>query len=161
MSTEITYRLARSGEEPEVCALVTGVFNRFVAPDFPQDGVDEFLRYARPDALSERSKKDHVVLVAEEKGKLIGVLEVRQYRHVALLFVELQGRGVARELLKRAVAHSREQAPEVQAITVHASRYALPIYQRLGFAATDPERTENGITYTPMALPVGGRLTTA
>jgi predicted GNAT family N-acyltransferase len=156
MSTEITYRLARGGEEPEVCALVARVFNRFVAPDFSQDGVDEFLRYARPDALSERSKKDHVVLVGEEKGQLIGVLEVRQYRHIALLFVELQGRGVARELLKRAVALSRDHAPEVQAITVHASRHALPVYQRLGFKVTASERTKNGITYTPMALPAWG-----
>lgn len=37
-------------------------------------------------------------------------------------------------------------------ITVNASRYGKPVYEKFGFAATDEEQQKDGIIYTPMKL---------
>ncbi len=142
----------RPGEEGEVCTLVARVFNNFVAPDFPPEGIDEFYRYARPDAMARRSKEAGMVLVAEEDHRIVGMLELKDLDHISMLFVETQGRGVGRELVEQALQICREGAPEVQQVTVHASRYAVSAYGKLGFEADGPEQTENGITYLPMVF---------
>jgi hypothetical protein len=64
----VSYRFMRSGEESEVCALVARVFDKFVASDFSPTGVEEFHRYAKPDALAQRTAAGHTFLVAEEGG---------------------------------------------------------------------------------------------
>ena len=152
MASDVSYRLMRSGEEREVCALVARVFDRFVAPDFLPTGVEEFYRYAEPNALAERREAGHTVLVAEEGSGVVGMLELRGLDHIAMLFVEGQGRGIGKELVARAVQLCSEHAPQVRGISVHASRYAVPVYRKMGFQAVGEERTENGITYLPMVL---------
>jgi GNAT superfamily N-acetyltransferase len=152
MADDLTIRCMRPGEEGEVRALVARVFNEFVAPDFPPEGVGEFFRYARPEAMAERAKAGDTVLVAEDRDRLVGMLELRGLDHIAMLFVETQGRGAGRRLVERALQICREGAPELERVAVHASRYAVPVYRRLGFEAEGPERTENGITYLPMAF---------
>ena len=37
-----------------------------------------------------------------------------------------------------------------KAFTVHSSPYAVEVYRHLGFAATGPEQTVNGLRFTPM-----------
>ncbi len=37
-------------------------------------------------------------------------------------------------------------------ITVNASPYAVPVYEKLGFQAVDDEQLTDGIRYTPMTL---------
>jgi hypothetical protein len=44
-------RLMGTNEVTEVCNLVMCVFNEFIAPSYSQEGVNEFLKYAQPDAL--------------------------------------------------------------------------------------------------------------
>ena len=152
MVDRVVVRSMRAGEEEPVCALVARVFHRFVAPDFPPEGIKEFLDYARPEAMAERRKAGERVLVAEDQDGLVGMLELRGLDHIAMLFVEAQGRGVGRMLVEEALRICQEQASAVRKVTVHASRYAVPIYHKLGFAPQGPERTEHGITYVPMAF---------
>jgi hypothetical protein len=38
MDERVTIRQMKPGEEPDVCALVARVFDRFVAPGFPPEG---------------------------------------------------------------------------------------------------------------------------
>ncbi|MEW6211822.1 MAG: GNAT family N-acetyltransferase, partial [Acidobacteriota bacterium] len=150
MTAGVLIRLMRPGEEQEVCALVARVFNNFVAAEFPPKGIEEFYRYAQPDAMAQRSKAGDTVLVAEKEGRIVGMLEMRGFDHIAMLFVETQGQGIGRELVEQALKICRDRAPGIEHVRVHASRYAVPIYRRLGFEAEGPERTENGITYLPM-----------
>ena len=151
MTGRVSVRCMLPGEEGEVCALVARVFNEFLAGDFPPEGVDEFFRFARADAMAQRSKAGGTVLVAEEAGRLAGMVELKGFDHIAMLFVETHGRGVGRQLVERALEICR-RGPAVERVSVHTSRYAVPIYRRLGFEAEGPERTENGITYLPMVL---------
>ena len=142
----------RPGEEGEVCALVERCFREFVAPDFPPEGVEEFLSFAAPETLAERLEDDGRVLVAEEEGRIVGMIELKGCEHVTLLFVDsaAHGRGLGRRL-----ELCREGDPEVEKVTVNASRYAVPVYRRLGFEPAGPERTENGVTFHPMVYRFG------
>lgn len=155
MSAAVDYRFLRPGEELAVCALVASVFDRFVAPDLGPEGVAEFYRFANPVAMAARSGPGQILFVAEQEGVLVGVLELRGH-HLALLFVSLTGRGVARELLRLAVHECRRRRPGTTAFTVNSSLYAEPVYRKLGFQRTAPPRTINGIVHVPMSLPVPG-----
>ena len=155
VSDRARIRLMSEGEEHEVCALVARVFDAYVAKDFSTDGVEEFYRYAEPGAMAERSRKGDKVLLAEENGHILGMLELKGTNHIAMLFVDDQGRGLGRALVERALQLCRKEAKGLEQVSVHASLYAVPIYSKLGFEAEGPERTENGITYVPMVIRFG------
>jgi GNAT superfamily N-acetyltransferase len=140
------------GEEQEISALIARVFDKYVAGDFSQEGVEEFRRYAEPGAIAERSRKGNKVLLVEEDGQILGMLELKGFDHIAMLFVESQGRGLGKALVERALDLCREGTESLEQVRVHASLYAVPIYRKLGFEAEAPKRTENGITYVPMVL---------
>ncbi len=143
-------RRMRPGEEVEVSQLVGRGFDRYVAPDFPPEGVAEFRRYAAPDALAERAKGSSAVLVAEEDGRITGVLELRWPDRIALFFVEAPGRGLGRRLFDEALTLCRNKCPGPGVLTVHSSRHAVPVYRHFGFEPAGDERSEAGITYLPM-----------
>ena len=149
---EFVYRPMRTGEEEAVADLAARVFNQAVAPGYADEGVQEFLRYASAARVRERLQADHFVLVAERRGELVGFIEMRHSEHVAMLFVTQPGRGVGRELLRRAIARCRQAVPDLTRVTVHAAPGAVEIYARLGFRALEPERIESGIRFVTMAL---------
>jgi cyclopropane fatty-acyl-phospholipid synthase-like methyltransferase/GNAT superfamily N-acetyltransferase len=148
------YRLMAEAEAPAVCELVTRSFGDFIAPDYSSEGVTEFLRYATPAAMEERVRSGGFVWVAEDAGVLAGMAEVRDDRHIALLFVDqaYQHRGIARGLVRHSVELCRRRQPALAQISVNSSPYAVQVYLRLGFAATGAEQEVHGIRFTPMAL---------
>ncbi len=60
-----------------ISALVRASFDEFIAPDYTEQGMAEFRRYAEAEALRRRSERDHFVMVAEVDGVLAGMIEVR------------------------------------------------------------------------------------
>jgi GNAT superfamily N-acetyltransferase len=152
----VTIRLMNPGEEQEICVLVARVFDRFIAGDFSSEGIKEFYRYVKAEAMKERRRSGNHILVAEEGSRIVGVLELKRFSHISLLFVENRGGGLGRALVERALRICSGGAPGIKEVSVHASRYALPIYRRLGFEAEGSERTENGITYVPMVFKFKG-----
>jgi GNAT superfamily N-acetyltransferase len=112
--------------------------------------IKEFLKYAAPDALAERAKGASTVFVAEDGGRIAGVLELRGPDRIALFFVDAPGRGIGRRLIEEALELCRQGCPDLEAVTVHSSRHAVPVYRHFGFEPTGDERTEDGITYLPM-----------
>ncbi len=143
----------RSGEEAAVCDLVQEVFDRFVAPQFSQQGIDEFRDYIRPEAFAERVGQGHKVILAVE-GDLLGMIEIREGKHISLLFVREahQGRGIGRGLISQAFSHSDALDEASTPITVHASLNSAGFYGKMGFVAEGVETIENGIRYIPMRL---------
>ncbi|HEX2907015.1 MAG TPA: GNAT family N-acetyltransferase [Phototrophicaceae bacterium] len=152
--TDISYRRMQPGEEQAVYDMVERCFNTFITPDYVTEGVHAFLYYAHPAHMAERQQADHFVLVADCKGVIAGMIEMRDYDHVALLFVDeaFQRRGLSRELLRQALDICRQHRPDGREITVNSSPYAVPVYERLGFRATAPEQEKSGIRFTPMVL---------
>ncbi len=129
---------------PEAMNLVWKVFQEFEAPDYPQEGVDEFRRFI--DGQMEEMTIE--MYGAFEKGKLLGVIATRsEGGHIALFFVkkENHSQGIGRKLFDYIVPLC-----ESERITVNSSPYAAGIYRRLGFSDTDKEQLTNGIRYVPM-----------
>lgn len=149
-----TYRLMSTDEAADVCHFVKSVFDLSVAPLHTKRGRRKFREYADPEALSLRISSDHFVLLAVEDDKIAGMIEMRRHNHVSLLFVEpdLQGRGLGRELLRRALEICRSDDPDLCEITVNSSPNAVGAYERMGFETTGSEQTINGIRATPMSL---------
>ena len=148
----IVYRAMNTGEEQAVCDLVKRVFNEYVAPDYRQDGIEEFFRFANPSAMKERMQSDGFVFVAHQNDKLVGMLEFFPPDCIAMLFVAVQLQGIAKKLLAKAIIKASALNPDLSYLTVHSSPFAEPIYQKLGFHKTGSTTTENGITYIPMKL---------
>lgn len=149
----VNIRRMRRGEVVEVIELVRKVFLQFEAPDYTVEGVEEFFRYANPEALLTRAA-NHLVLVCLVEERIAGMIEIRNHAHISLLFVgpAYQQRGLARRVLERAIAICRRDKPDFSGLTVNSSPYAVPIYRKLGFQETSPECSLNGIRFIPMQI---------
>ena len=134
--------------------LVRRVFLRHVGPLCDKDGVNEFLAYAAPGSMGQRARLGHAFILAWKHDEPVGLIEVRDYHHISLLFVDTdhQRRGIGRQLLRRALCLCREKHRDVRQVDVNVSPNAVRAYERLGFRQQAPERTEDGIRFVPMVL---------
>ncbi len=153
-AADILIRPMEPGEEDAVHSLVAGCFNSFIAPGYSQEGVDKFYEYVQPECIRLRSGDGHFLLVAVADGVIAGIIEVRNYDHVSLFFVDerCQGQGVGRSLFEAALELCRGHDPALASLTVNSSPYAVPVYGKLGFRPVEPEKVVNGIRFTPMKL---------
>ena len=157
MTDSIVYRPMAPADAEAVSRLILDSFGEFIAGDYSDEGRDEFTRHVQPEAIVDRSRSNHFVLVALAGERPAGVIELRDNDHVSLLFVDsrFQRHGVARELLMRALSVARPAKPGLDRVTVNSSRFGVPIYEKLGFRQTGPERSVNGIVFIPMAHRLG------
>lgn len=146
-------RLATAQDAEAISALIRGVSHFFtLRPDGA--GAEAFMATVSPDAIrGYLSSPDYVYRVAEEDGAMIGVVAVRESRHLYHLFVAPDGqrRGLARRLWAEAM-EAALHAGNPGEFTVNASVYAVPVYERFGFVATGPRVEANGIAFVPMRL---------
>jgi GNAT superfamily N-acetyltransferase len=149
-------RELQPGEEGAVSDLVMRSFHSFVGHEYSPEGVAEFTSYAGAEAVLERARSKHLTLVALAGDELVGVIELRNAEHLSMLFVaeEHHGRGTARHLLATGLQRILAENPGLHTLTVNSSRFAVPIYERLGFRVAEPEKTVNGMTFVPMALAI-------
>ncbi len=150
---EVVFRSMAAGEEERVLKLVKLVFDQFESREYSVEGIHEFYRYANPAAMRKRAA-NHLILVAESAGQPIGMIEIRDCTHIALLFVhpDWHRQGIASTLFRRGVDLCRQQNDSIHFVTVNASPYAVDFYQKLGFLASQPENEVRGIRFTPMTL---------
>jgi ribosomal protein S18 acetylase RimI-like enzyme len=155
---EVEVREMRPDEAQEVSDLAMRAFDAFVGHEFSEEGVASYAEYAAADALRARHGHDHFTLVARVDGALAGMIELRHGEHLSMLFVDaaFHRRGIGRNLYDAALERLRREAPGLREITVNASRYGVPIYERLGFVVTGEEQTVNGITFVPMTARLAG-----
>lgn len=129
---------------PEAMAMVWEVFCEFEAPDYSQEGIDEFKKFI-DEQLAHMTR---MIYGAYENEELRGVIATRnEGSHIALFFVkkEYHGRGIGKELFRHIIPFC-----ESDAITVNSSPYAVKIYRKLGFFDVDAEQLTNGLRYIPM-----------
>lgn len=100
-----------------------------------------------------------IVWAAEEAGDLVGVLRGRPGRlHSLFVAAEHHRRGIGRRLMDRFEEQCR--AAGCRAITLAATPYAVPFYQRLGYRKSTGPRTMTifgvpGFTTQPMKKRLG------
>ena len=154
VDASLYFRTMQPGEERRVSELITRVFDEYIAADLSPEGVGEFLKFVKPESLWQWSEADAFVLVAPTEGQIVGMIEVRDDKHISLFFVNQGhlGRGIGRELWRRALARCRQHEPDLAKISVNSSPYAVPIYEKLGFRQEGPEQIVNGVRFVPMAV---------
>lgn len=132
--------------------LVWRVFSEFEAPEYSEEGVQEFRGFIAPDAVKRRMSNNEMLFWGCYSGDhLTGVIASRPPCHISLLFVDKQHhrKGIARRLLNTVLAYYQTNTP-CKEMTVNSSPYAVKAYERLGFIATGTEQTFNGVRFTPM-----------
>jgi GNAT superfamily N-acetyltransferase len=154
MIEQFRIRELEEDEIDEAHVLVSAVFDEFVAPLFSDEGIREFKSFIEPPKLRERLRSNSFILVAETNAKLVGVIGVRDWSHVFLLFVkgDRQRKGIARSLLAEALQRCRTANPDLSKVTVNSSPNAAGTYRRMGFIPTSEEQLTNGVRYVPMVL---------
>jgi GNAT superfamily N-acetyltransferase len=135
------------GEEPLIEALVKEIFDVYIAPDYAQEGIDYFYNYINENSITERSHDSKYRMhTAKIDRQIVGILETRDNSHICLFFVNkaFHRRGIGKSLFEYAFRESKGD------LTVNASPYGAPIYEKLGFSKINGEMIRNGITYIPM-----------
>lgn len=122
--------------------LVWKVFLQYEAPDYTQEGIDEFYKSIHDENyLSMLS-----IYGAFSNEELVGVIATRSNgKHIALFFVDgrYHHQGIGKQLF---------QTVRTNKMTVNSSPYAVPVYRKLGFEAVNTEQVVNGLRFTPMEL---------
>ena len=155
MLTEgIIYRTMQLDDAPAVSDLVLRTFRTYIAPSYGSEGVQTFTDFIQTQTIQDRLKLGAFGLVSVVDGTIIGMIEMRGYAHVTLLFVDgaYQKRGISRELLRRMLDICHQHNPQLREVTLNSSPYAVEIYKHLGFVPTDVQQERNGIVFTPMKL---------
>jgi GNAT superfamily N-acetyltransferase len=141
-------KIAKEGLQ-EALDQVWRVFLEFEAPEYSQEGIDEFKRTI--DRQAENLTFE--IYGAYEQDELLGVIATRNEGcHISLFFVktEYQGRHIGRKLFEHIVPFC-----SCSFLTVNSSPYAVTVYRRLGFTDTAAEQITSGIRYIPMRYNVG------
>lgn len=132
-----------------VSALCIESFTTSVAGSLSDRGIATFQQLASSASLAGRMHADNLMLVFEAAGTLRGVIEFKEGRHVAMLFVDPrhQRQGVGKALLTAALQYARADT-----VTVRASLSSVPAYLSYGFQCTGGAAESAGLVYQPMAL---------
>ena len=154
VSESFTVRRMKPKDILEVSNLVARVFDEFVAPEYSLEGVQEFHRYIEPITFRARFLTNHFGLIALAQTKIVGMIEIRSRDHISLLFVDqgYQRRGIAKEILNKAIKICQGHEPQPSEISVNSSSFAVTIYEKLGFQRVGERQVRNGIGFVPMIL---------
>lgn len=132
---------------PGVNTLCLDAFMLAVAPSLSGQGVETFAKVAAQQGFAERMTGDNLMLVCVVEETLAGLVELKEGRHVAMLFVApgWQRRGVGRRLMAAALEHAKGDV-----VTVRASLSSVKAYERYGFALAGEVGEFAGLVYQPM-----------
>lgn len=130
-------------EMKEALALVWKVFLEYEAPDYTEEGIQEFKKAID----DEKWVNDRDFYGAFENNKIIGVIATRDLSHIALFFVDgnYHKQGIGRKLFNKVSELNNKEF-----FTVNSSPYAHEVYKHLGFEDTDVEQCINGLKFYPM-----------
>jgi GNAT superfamily N-acetyltransferase len=146
-------RLATSADADAISALVTSMTERYIAHEFSAEGQRKLLATLTPEKIRANQEAGYRYHVAEAGGAIIGVVGTVDNQHLYHLFVAdtHHRQGVARALWAEAMAACRA-AGNPGIYTVNASRYAQPVYERLGFVPRGAPQNTGGVICVPMKL---------
>jgi GNAT superfamily N-acetyltransferase len=148
---DIEFRTAVPGDGGEISRLVCALSEKFIAPDLTPSGNRILLESMTPDSIQKNIQNGFQYHVAVSENQIVGVIGILDNSHLYQLFVadSHHQQGIASTLweIARQTCLSRGNHGE---FTVNSSRYALPVYERLGFVAQSGFKEKNGVIYIPM-----------
>lgn len=128
--------------------LVLNSFDKFVAPDYSEEGIKTFYGFFEHGKLLHKTLENgDFIFIAKEKKEITGLLATRNKSHISLLFVDEkhQKKGIAKKLFSILC-----ETIETEKITVNSSPFAEKIYEKLGFIKLSPMQEKDGIKFISM-----------
>ena len=153
MDSSIEVRDATVDDALRISALLIALAEEFIVGEFTAEGRTHLLAHFGVTEMETRLQaREYWFQVAEDGAELVGVVAVRAATHLQYLFVARahQRRGLARRLWESARLEAIRGGNAAGRFTVNASAYAVPAYERLGFAVSGPLREANGVWFQPM-----------
>ena len=142
----IEIRQLLNNKKDEALLFAKKVYIESKDESYSEQGIETFCNFVN----NKKITKSFKVYGAFEDNVLKGLIATdSQKRHICLFFVDKvsQGKGIGKELM-RVVVNNNENSY----ITVNSSRYAVPIYEKLGFIKMEEEKERDGLKFTPMKL---------
>ena len=142
----IEIRQLLNNKKDEALLFAKKVYIESKDESYSEQGIETFCNFVN----NKKITKSFKVYGAFEDNVLKGLIATdSQKRHICLFFVDKvsQGKGIGKELM-RVVVNNNENSY----ITVNSSRYAVPIYEKLGFIKMEEEKEQDGLKFTPMKL---------
>lgn len=150
----IIYRPAETEDWKEAMQLAWRTFNKFEAPEYTKEGIDNFRDFVFDEKLKEMFENGYYkVYVALDNDKIVGMISLRDVNHISLLFVDenYHRRGIGSKLVQVLQDDLFRETGQMM-LTVNAAPYAEAFYHRVGFINRGLRTITDGITYTPMEL---------
>ena len=126
-------------------SLVWRVFLEFEAPNYTDEGIEEFKRSIfNKEWVSKKRFYGYY-----DNNKLVGVIATNDINHISLLFVdgEFHKKGIGRKLYEHIL-----QFNNTDSFSVNSSIYGYEFYKKLGFIDLDKEQCVHGIRFFPMRI---------
>ena len=152
--SKIMVRCAYHSDWDGAMKLAWDTFVRFDAPDYSPEGIQNFRNFISDEMLRKMFVAGHYQLfVATDEGRYVGMLSLREKKHISLLFVDerYHRHGIASALIKFVCKYALTEEG-VETLTVNSSPYAVDFYHSRGFRDVSGETVADGIRYTPMEL---------
>ena len=133
-------------EKDEALLFTKRVYIECKDESYSEQGIETFCNFVNNKEITKSFK----VYGAFEDNVLKGVIATdNQKRHICLFFVDKssQAKGIGKKLIAIGIENN-----ENSFITVNSSRYAVPIYKKLGFVKMEEEKEQDGLKFTPMKL---------
>ena len=135
-----------NNEKDEALLFAKRVYIECKDESYSEQGIETFCNFVNNKEITKSFK----VYGAFEDNVLKGIIATdSQKRHINLFFVDksLQAKGIGKKLMAIGIENN-----ENSFITVNSSRYAVPIYEKLGFVKMEEEKEQDGLKFTPMKL---------
>lgn len=153
-TSKIMVRCAYHSDWDGAMNLAWNTFVRFDAPDYSPEGIENFRKFVNDEMLRNMFIAGHYQLfVAVDEGRYVGMLSLRERKHISLLFVDerYHRHGIASALLTYVSRYALTEEG-IDKLTVNSSPYAIGFYHKKGFRDLQSETEADGIRYTPMEL---------
>ena len=130
---------------PRALDLVWKVFLEFEAPNYEEEGIEEFNRSINNKEWISKKK----FYGYYDNDKLLGVLATNSINHISLLFVDgkYHKHGIGKKLFEHI-----KMMNDTGFFTVNSSICGHNFYKRIGFIDVDCEQCVHGIRFFPMRL---------
>ena len=145
-------RWARPQEWRPTMNMVWDTFMKFEGEDYSAEGIRNFYDFITDEKLYQSFLRGrYQMMVALDKGEVVGMASVRNGNHLSLLFVKdvYHRKGIGKQLLDVFCYYLKTEMGE-KSMTVQAAPYALAFYEKIGFMAKGPEQQFSGIRVTSM-----------
>lgn len=145
-------RWARTDEWVPAMKMIWRTFLKYEGREYKEEGVRSFLEFITDETLyAAFLRGEYLLMVALDKGRIIGAGSLRDCNHLSLLFVDeaYQRKGVGSAILRKLCAYLKKEAGE-QRISLQAAPGAVNFYRKQGFCAVQPEKEYSGIRVTLM-----------